>query len=212
MEWLQLALVVVVAYALGAIPNGLLVSRRMGRDLREHGSGKTGATNALRVLGRGPAVVVLALDAAKGALAVALARILLWPDATWLGTALGVAALAAVVGHIWSVWIRLFFGAWGGGRGVATCIGVMLVVHPLVALAGLVIGVTVIALTRYVSLASILAVTAGLGLTVLLVTLDQIPAAFLPWAVVLGALVVAVHYDNIDRLLRGTERKIGSKV
>src|SRR5437016_2074015 len=126
MPWLQLGLLIGVAYLLGAIPNGLLIAWRVGRrDLREHGSGKTGATNTLRVIGRRAAGAVFALDMAKGLLAVGLARLLPWPDDTWLGLAMGAAALAAIIGHVWSIWIRLFSGSWGGGRGVATAIGVM---------------------------------------------------------------------------------------
>src|SRR5262245_13273733 len=92
MEWVELVGLVLGAYLLGAIPNGLLVGLRLGRDLRQHGSGKTGATNALRVIGRRAALVIFSLDAAKGGLAVAAARLLPWPDETWLGIAMGCAA------------------------------------------------------------------------------------------------------------------------
>jgi acyl phosphate:glycerol-3-phosphate acyltransferase len=212
MQWLELILLVVGAYLLGSIPNGLVIGLSRGRDLREHGSGKTGATNMLRVVGRRAAAVVFLLDLAKGAIPVIIARLIAWPDDAWLGIAMGSTAAAAVVGHIWSIWIRLFTGKWGGGRGVATVFGAMLFVHPLAALAGLLVGIGVIAVWRYVSLGSITGVGFGSLVLLLFVVLQQIPLWFLPWGIVCGLLVVAVHYDNIQRLLKGTERKIGGHV
>jgi acyl phosphate:glycerol-3-phosphate acyltransferase len=212
MQWLELILLVVGAYLLGSVPNGLVIGLTRGRDLREHGSGKTGATNTLRVVGRRAAVMVFLLDLAKGAIPVIVARIIPWPDDVWLGIAMGSAAVAAVVGHIWSIWIRLFMGKWGGGRGVATIFGAMLLVHPLAALAGLLVGIGVIAVSRYVSLGSIAGVGFGLLVLLVFVALQQIPLWFLPWGIACGVLVVAVHADNIQRLLKGTERKIGQHV
>ncbi len=211
MEWLQLGLLVLGAYLLGAIPNGLIVSLRLGRDLREHGSGKTGATNALRVIGRRAAAVVFILDAAKGIIPILVARALPWPDDAWLGVAMGGAAVAVIVGHCWSIWIRLFSGKWGGGRGVSTAVGVMLMVHPLAALIGFGVGIAVILVSRYVSLGSIVGVSVGLLAVAVLALIQQIPLWFFPWAVVAGLLVVLLHRDNIERLLKGTERKLGQR-
>ena len=212
MEWLELLFVIVVAYLLGSIPNGLLIGLSRGRDLREHGSGKTGATNTLRVVGRRAAAMVFILDVAKGAIPVLIARSLPWPNETWIGIAMGSAAAAAIIGHIWSIWIRLFTGKWGGGRGVATVFGAMLIVHPAAAVIGLLVGIGVIAVSRYVSLGSIVGVSAGIVVLLLFVALQQIPLGFLPWGIACGLLVVAVHHDNIQRLLKGTERKIGSRI
>jgi glycerol-3-phosphate acyltransferase PlsY len=212
MQWLELILLMVVAYLLGSIPNGLVIGLSRGRDLRDHGSGKTGATNTLRVVGRRAAAMVFVLDVAKGAIPVLIARVLPWPDDTWVGIAMGSAAVAAIIGHIWSVWIRLFTGKWGGGRGVATIFGAMLLVFPLAAVIGLLVGIGVIVVSRYVSLGSIVGVGAGILVLLLFVVLQQIPLGFLPWGVAGGLLVVAVHHDNIQRLLKGTERKIGGRI
>jgi glycerol-3-phosphate acyltransferase PlsY len=189
----------------------LIVSLRLGRDLRQHGSGKTGATNTLRVIGRRAAAVVFILDASKGIIPVLVARALPWPDDTWLGVAMGSAAVAAIVGHCWSIWIRLFSGKWGGGRGVATAVGVMIMVHPLAALIGFVVGIGVILVSRYVSLGSIVGVSVGLLSLAVLVFTRQIPLWFFPWGLIAGLLVVVLHRDNIQRLLKGTERKLGQR-
>lgn len=211
MQWLQLILLVVGAYLLGSVPNGLLIGWSRGQDLRGSGSGKTGATNTLRVVGRRAAALVFVLDIAKGAIPVLLARLLSWPDDTWLGIAMGTTAIAAVVGHIWSVWIRLFTHKWGGGRGVATVFGAMLLVYPPAAVIALLVAIVVIVVSRYVSLGSIIGTSVGILFLLLFVLLQQIPLGFLPWGIACGLLVVAVHHDNIQRLLKGTERKIGSR-
>jgi glycerol-3-phosphate acyltransferase PlsY len=212
MEWLQLAALILGSYLLGAVPNGLIIGLRLGRDLRAHGSGKTGATNTLRVIGRRAAGLVFALDMLKGLLPVLIGQALVWPDDNWRGVALGAAGVAAIVGHVWSIWIRMFTGKWGGGRGVATSIGVILGVHPLVAFIGLAVGVTVIVVSRYVSLGSLVGICVGLLLVVLMGVLHQVPLAFLPGGIAAGLLVVVLHRDNIDRLLHGTERKLGQRV
>jgi len=140
MEWLKLFSVMLVAYLLGSFPSGLIIGLRLGRDLREHGSGKTGATNALRSIGRRAAIIIFLLDMGKGMLAVLIARLVPWPNDTWASIAMGGAAAAAIVGHIWSIWIRLFTGKWAGGRGVATVFGAMLAVHPLAAVIGMIVA------------------------------------------------------------------------
>jgi acyl phosphate:glycerol-3-phosphate acyltransferase len=212
MQWLGLSLLVVGAYLLGSIPSGLVIGLNKGRDLREYGSGKTGATNTLRVIGRRAAALVFVLDMAKGTIPVLIARMLPWPTESWAGIAMGSVATAAVVGHIWSVWIRIFSGKWGGGRGVATVFGAILGVHPVAAIIALAAGILVIVVSRYVSLGSIMGVGVGILVLLLFVLLQQIPLWFFPWGVACGLLVVAVHHDNIERLLKGTERKIGGRV
>src|SRR4026207_1113701 len=101
----QLLLLILGSYAVGAIPSGLFVGMLMGRNILEQGSGKTGTANTLRVLGKGAAVAVFALDLVKGMAAVLLARILVWPSQAWLDIAMGAAAASAIVGHNWSVWV-----------------------------------------------------------------------------------------------------------
>ena len=210
MESWQLAILVVVAYLIGALPSGLMLGRAHGVDLRQHGSGKTGATNVSRVIGRRAALVVFVADALKGALPVLLARLLV-QDSNSQAIAIGLTACAALVGHIWSLWIRLFTGSWGGGRGVATGIGTMLAVNPIPALFGLAIGVPIMIATRYVSLGSIIGIIAGSLLMVALVALNGWSPWLAVYAVVAGGLVVVIHRDNIERLLKGTERKLTFK-
>lgn len=209
MEWAKLITVLVAGYLFGAIPFGLMIGLSKGVDLRARGSGKTGATNTLRAVGRRAAAAVFALDAGKGMLAVLLARLLAGNDNNWLAVYMGAAATAAIIGHSWSIWIKIATGQWGGGRGVSTSIGAMLAMYPPVALLAVLIGVAVIVVSRYVSLGSITGVLSGVALTVILVFFQQIPIWFLPWAVAIGALVVLLHHDNINRLLKGTERKFG---
>ncbi len=145
MDFTKLAILTVLAYLIGAIPTGLIIGKLKGVDLREHGSGKTGATNVSRLVGRRAALLVFVLDAAKGALPVAIARLVGWGgNADAEAVAIGCTACAALAGHIWSVWIRIWAGKWGGGRGVSTAVGTMLMVNPLTALFGLAVAVPVI--------------------------------------------------------------------
>jgi len=186
------------AYLLGAIPFGLLIARgRAGVDLRQVGSGNIGATNVLRAVGKGAAALTLLLDMAKGVLAVAVARAL---GASPLGVAL--AAVAAVLGHVFPVFLRF-----RGGKGVATTLGVVLGAMPVVGLLLLGIWLVVAAAARYSSLASLAAMAALPGLAWLL-------DGRLPLVAASGALAVVViarHHENISRLWRGTEGKIGQR-
>ncbi|HMA36761.1 MAG TPA: glycerol-3-phosphate 1-O-acyltransferase PlsY [Chloroflexia bacterium] len=208
MDLAKLGVLILAAYLVGALPNGLVIGFIHGKDLRQYGSGKTGATNVSRVIGRRAALLVFVLDALKGALPVLLARLIGWNDPNTEAIAIGCTACAALIGHIWSIWIRIFTGAWGGGRGVATGIGTMLVVNPWVALVGLGIGIPVIIITRYVSLGSIVGIGAGSLLMVVLVVLQHLSPWLAIYAVVAGGLVVVIHHDNIERLRNGTERKL----
>jgi glycerol-3-phosphate acyltransferase PlsY len=199
-------LAALLGYVLGAIPFGLLVGRlTRGIDLREYGSHRTGATNALRTLGLRAAALVFLLDVAKGVAAVVLARLLLAddPQVEWAAAAAG---FAAIVGHNWSVFIRFT-----GGRGVATSAGALgaMSLWTILLLAPIVIGI--IWRSRYVSLGS---VTGGLLAPVITAVLWAAGAATLPaiaYAAASGLLVTVAHADNIARLRAGTERRIGQK-
>lgn len=200
------ALLVVIGYLIGALPFGLLIGRLAGGvDLREHGSGRTGATNALRTVGVAGAVVTFLLDLGKGLVAVLLARWLSTagpagsPD--WVAAAVG---LAAITGHIRSVFI-----GFRGGRGVATFAGAMLATSPWTVAVVVPLVALIVWRTRIVSLGSL----AG-SLLALLVTAIFVPLGQATWAgVALGvggaALVTAAHRDNIARLRARTERRIG---
>jgi glycerol-3-phosphate acyltransferase PlsY len=196
---MSLILGALIGYVLGAIPFGLIIGRvTRGIDLREYGSHRTGATNALRTLG-------LRLDVAKGVAAVLVTRTLFGADplAEW---AAAVAGFAAIVGHNWSVFIRFT-----GGRGVATSAGALGAMSPLtiLVLAPVVIGL--IWRTRYVSLGSISGGLLAPLITAVLALADLASVPAVAYALASGLLVTVAHADNIARLRAGTERKIGQK-
>jgi glycerol-3-phosphate acyltransferase PlsY len=197
---LDLVIAIVCGYLLGSIPFGLIISQRVsGSDLREFGSGKTGFTNSLRVLGLKRSLPVFAGDLLKGAAAALLP--LLYTDDPW-ARALG--GLAAVVGHVWPV-----FAGFRGGRGVLTGAGVLLALSPIASVIAFVVAGLVILVTKYVSLASITGCVVAAALSCAFAANGNLawPCAIV---VTLGAaLVVVLHHDNIGRLLAGTERKVG---
>src|SRR6185437_7541494 len=144
-------IVVVVAYRIGSLPFGyLIVRRKIGADIRQTGSGGTGATNVSRRAGKAAGVLTLLLDAAKGCIAVLIAKTVSGDD--WV---IAAAASATLVGHIFPVWL-----GFRGGKGVATGVGIFLVLAPIALLCAGVVFVAIVALTRYVSLGSIVAAAA----------------------------------------------------
>jgi glycerol-3-phosphate acyltransferase PlsY len=200
------AAVVLLAYLLGSIPFGyLLVRLFVGGDVRETGSGGTGATNVTRRAGKGVGVLTLLFDLLKGVAAVLIARSLLGPDgvARWWVCAAGA---AAVLGHVFPVWLRF-----RGGKGVATGLGVFLVLAPLATLCAALVFVLVVWLWRYVSLGSIVAAAllpvAVWSLSALGVS-DRAPLPLLVLSILGAALIVFMHRANIRRLLRGEESKL----
>jgi len=194
------ALLVAVAYLCGSIPVGVLVARASGGpDPRTIGSGRTGGTNALRALGRGWAALVVLGDLVKGAGPVLLARFVTGDPVIEVLT-----GLAAVIGAS-----RSIFLGFGGGRGVGTGVGTMLVIQPLAVLLAAPVFLVVIVVTRYVSLGSLLgsaALLPAMGL-IWLVANGAVPPAYLVYAAVGPALIWLTHADNIERLIKGTERK-----
>jgi glycerol-3-phosphate acyltransferase PlsY len=200
----RFVLAALVAYLCGSIPSGVLIGKLVGNiDPRTRGSGKTGATNILRTLGPGAAAVVGLIDVAKGVAAVLLARYLVFPGQPWAET---VAGFAALLGHNYSVFIRFT-----GGRGVATGGGVALAMQPLAVLAGVVGLVIPIAITRYVSLGSIIATATCAVADAVLVALGRDNYAHLVFLAVGAAFIIYSHRDNITRLMSGTERKLGDR-
>jgi glycerol-3-phosphate acyltransferase PlsY len=238
MSAFTLSLIALVAYLLGSIPFGYLLVRIFrSEDIRTVGSGNIGATNVIRSGAKGLGALTFALDALKGFLAVAMARDLIlaalpdWPpiaELYWQGspamrldTAASIAALAAVLGHIFPVWLRF-----KGGKGVATAFGVLLQLAPLAALIGLLVFVVTVLLSRYVSLASILAaITIPLAALLLptgawvehtgsgQASIDFFrsphPALKAAAIIVIPIIVIAKHHANIRRLLAGTEYRFG---
>jgi glycerol-3-phosphate acyltransferase PlsY len=199
------ALVLIAAYLLGSIPFGYLIVRaKEGADVRASGSGGTGATNVSRRAGKLSGVLTLLLDAVKGALTVVLARWLL-TDNFGINWWVAGACIIAVLGHCFPVWL-----GFRGGKGVATGVGVFLSLYPLAVACAAVIFILVVALTRYVSLGSILAVvTLPLFVWLLSVYFQSVAdlAPLMTTALATGALIILMHHANIRRLLRGTESK-----
>jgi glycerol-3-phosphate acyltransferase PlsY len=187
------ALAIVLAYLVGAVPIGVLVARAFGiGDLQRQGSGNIGATNVLRTAGRLPAILTLAGDIAKGYTAAAIAAFAPEPP-------VAACAVAAVVGNCWSVFL-----GFRGGKGVATGLGALLRLVPVAVLPAAVVWLVVTVVSRFVSLGSVLA-AACVPLSALLL---GYPASAVLGAVVVAAIVVLRHRENIARLLAGTERSV----
>ena len=204
---MRLLIVVIIAYLIGSIPFGYLIVRsKGGGDIRQTGSGGTGATNVSRRAGKAAGVLTLLLDSLKGAAAVILAQLLLVRPTPAIDWAVAAAAIAVLVGHIFPVWL-----GFRGGKGVATGAGVFLVLAPVAVLCAGVVFVAIVFATRYVSLGSIVAAI----LIPLFVWLQSVFVTFvadlrpLLIAAIAGALlIVFAHRGNITRLMQGTEAQI----
>ena len=198
---LLLSLLILASYLLGAIPNGLLIARLKGVDLQKVGSGNIGATNVFRCVGKGWGVLAFVLDAVKGFVPAFFFPRLLESAPPWLGLACGVAAVA---GHNWPVWLKF-----KGGKGVSTSAGMLLGIAPAAVGIGFAVFALTVALTRFVSLGSILAAVAVAGSGVWLYGADN---RLLAGALILmGLLVIVKHRANVGRLLKGTEPRIVGK-
>jgi acyl phosphate:glycerol-3-phosphate acyltransferase len=210
----KLLYVILLCYLLGSIPFGVLVSKYLSqKDVRQFGSGKVGATNVLRTSGRKAAAMVLAGDMLKGVISVIAAGFIFGNDLLVVGNfGLGtlvaqvLAALAAVVGHNWSVFL-----GFKGGRGVATFFGGLAVLCPPAALIGGEALIVSMGLTRYASFGSIVGVIVTYIILVPLIIIYKFPIEYLVYALIGGVVVILMHKDNILRLVAGTERKIGQK-
>ena len=192
-----MAAVVLAAYLIGSIPFALILARRWGADLRQVGSGNLGAANVMRASGVAAGMLVAALDMGKGAASV------------WLATRIGdgaelpaAAGLAAIVGHVYPVWLRF-----RGGKGVATACGVFSMLTPLAVPPALAIFAVVVWLTQYVSLGSVLA---SMALPSIAYALGS-PAPAVTAAAAASALIVFRHRSNVSRMWMGTERRVGAR-
>jgi glycerol-3-phosphate acyltransferase PlsY len=197
-------LLIVLAYLIGSIPTAIWVSRSFfGIDIREYGSGNSGATNTFRVLGSRWGSFVMAADVIKGIVATSLYILLPYylhdeADRTNFMVGLG---LAAVVGHIFPIWADF-----RGGKGVATLFGMVLAMQPLVAVCCVGVFLLVLYLTRFISLSSILASVAFA--VFILFIFDEKQTLYRGFAIAVALLVVLTHQKNITRLLRGSENKV----
>ena len=190
----------VIAYILGSIPFGYLIVRgKKGIDVRTTGSGSTGATNVMRSLGVAGFVSTFLLDLLKGFAAVIIAGRLTGADPLWAAAA----AVGAVIGHCFPVWLRF-----RGGKGVATGLGVFLALAPREAAIALAVFVALVAVFRYVSLGSVVAAAI---FPVLLYALRHPPLPLVVGAAASAAVIIGRHHSNILRLLKGTESKVGEK-
>jgi glycerol-3-phosphate acyltransferase PlsY len=194
----EYGLALIVGYLIGSVPYAQLLARRRGIDLRRVGSGSVGASNVLRTSGVRPAVVAMCLDAVKGALAVLVAQRL--SAAPPLQMAAGV---AAVVGHVYPVWLRF-----KGGKGVATAAGVFAVMSPLAMAVACAVFVVAVWITRYISVGSIAATFALVAVT----AVGRDPGVVLLGALAAAAVIVYRHRANLSRLVSGTERRIGQRL
>lgn len=192
----------VLAYLLGSVSTSYIIGKMThGVDIREHGSGNAGATNALRVLGWRMALIVLAVDILKGVLAIAFANMVTKDSHVYEA----LAGLLAIIGHNWPVYFRF-----RGGKGVATTIGVLIVLSPLPALYAGLIAIAVVLITRYVSLGSLVFVTFTLIFQIFGYHFHT-PVAYILVTLLIVILVYWRHQGNILRLIRGTEHKIFSR-
>ena len=210
----KFAAVVIIGYLLGAIPFGVLVGRRLAKvDVRQYGSGKIGTTNVLRSAGSKAAALVFSLDILKGALAVVFAGLIVGRNYLIVGdfglgllAAQCLAALAAMAGHNWSVFLKF-----RGGRGVATFFGGLIALCPVVGLFGGEVFIIGLGLTRFASLGSIAGVVGTYTILVPLTFLNGFPIEYLVYTLIGTVVIIVMHRDNILRLIAGKERRLGEK-
>lgn len=189
-------------YLVGSLSGGLVAGRLWGGvDVRQTGSGRAGATNVLRALGWRAAALAFAIDIGKGALAMGVAAALGGVPAQ-VGAGLGV-----VLGHNWPL-----YSGFRGGRGVAPAVGAALVVAPPVALAGIGLALLAMALSRYVSLGSLVGTLSWVLIIAVLALIGQQPLPIGLVSLAVGALIFLQHWDNILRIAKGTERRLGERV
>jgi acyl phosphate:glycerol-3-phosphate acyltransferase len=197
-------LLIVIAYLIGSVPTAVWISKLFfGIDIREYGSGNSGATNTFRVLGSRWGVFVMAMDVLKGAAATSLYVLLpYYMTSEWDRTNFMVGlGLAAVLGHIFPIWADF-----RGGKGVATLFGMILAIQPLVAVCCVGVFLCVLYLTRFVSLSSILASIAFA--VFILFVFNEKETLYRAFAIAVTLLVVLTHQKNIGRLLKGSESKV----
>ncbi|MCL4458387.1 MAG: glycerol-3-phosphate 1-O-acyltransferase PlsY [Chloroflexi bacterium] len=205
MIWLTYLSIVVLSYLIGSIPVGLILGKLLkGIDIRQYGSGKIGATNVQRTLGWGSGLFVLLSDVAKGLLSVLLARLLLSAAGPAIEMGEVMAALAAIVGHNWSLYIKGY-----GGRGVATALGGLVIISPLTCAIAFPLAILSIIVSDMSSVGSLGGTAAALVILLILTVLGYQPPAYAIFAVVAAGLIFFQHRDNIQRILAGRERRIG---
>lgn len=208
-------LLLIAAYLIGSIPFSFLVVKiAAGADIRQLGSRNVGATNVARTFGKTPGVIALLLDLAKGYAAIAIAKWVTampdWPFAPGANASplhspafwISLAGLVAMLGHMFPVWLRFH-----GGKGVATATGAFLAISPLAVLAGAIVFLIVILITRFVSVASMLS-AASIPIFFRFLTHESFWTILI--SIIIAILIIAKHHSNIARLTQGSERKMGA--
>ena len=199
-ESAQYSVVLPLAYLLGSISWGyLLLQLKMGVDVREYGSGRTGMSNVLRTGGVKSAAIVLTLDIAKGVIAVIIARAVIGTNAAEVA-----AALIVLVGHNWPVFLQF-----KGGRGILTALGGLAVMVPIAAVIATVAFIAITGLSRYISLGSVIGVIIG-AITILGLALADVQSnTYMVYGFIAATMIVWQHRDNIQRIRDGSERRLG---
>lgn len=201
---LMIILGIITAYLIGSIPTSYLIGMIKGVDVRKHGSGNVGATNVLRVMGKLPALITLLVDIGKGVLAVTLIAAFFYQKNSMISFSVfrAMLGLAVIIGHGWTVFLKF-----RGGKGVATFIGVFAVIFPVGLLIGLAIWLVTVWVTKYVSLGSIL-----LAICIPIIAAFNGTRLEIVLLSVTSCLIICYkHKGNINRLLLGTENKVGQK-
>ena len=200
-EAAQYSALLPLAYLLGSISWGYMLLRwKMGVDVRDYGSGRTGMSNVLRTGGGKAAVVVLTLDIAKGVLAVVMARVIIGTT-----TAEVLAGLIALSGHNWPVFLQF-----KGGRGILTALGCLVIMTPIAAAVATVAFLAVTAWSRYISLGSVIGVTIG-AIAVLALSLSgELADTYMVYGFIAAPMIIWQHRDNIQRIRDGSERRLGN--
>ncbi|MBE2290222.1 MAG: glycerol-3-phosphate 1-O-acyltransferase PlsY [Chitinophagaceae bacterium] len=202
---MTLAILIIIAYLLGSIPSAVWVSKFVyGIDIREHGSGNAGATNTFRILGTKAGSGVMIADMMKGFIAVKLSIFssYAWTSEPFVNLQIFL-GLAAVLGHIFPIWAEF-----RGGKGIATLFGMILSIHPIVAVSLVLVFVMMLLLTRYVSLSSIAASIAFPVLILFIFNAQAQELSYRLFAIATAFLVVLTHHKNISRLISGNESKV----
>jgi acyl phosphate:glycerol-3-phosphate acyltransferase len=210
----QFIIVVAVSYLIGSIPFGLIIGKlKSGVDIRDYGSGRTGATNVMRTAGTKLGLLTIVLDVAKAAGAVVLATVIIGSSSGgvtvagafihWQQVAQVVAGLAVVAGHNWPIFARF-----RGGRGVTAYFGTLFAIYPPAGIFGAQIVAIAALRSRHMSLGSILGASAALCLVIPLTVAYNFPPIYLAYFAVAVALLIYQHLDNIKRLRQGTERRL----
>ncbi|NQT95915.1 MAG: glycerol-3-phosphate 1-O-acyltransferase PlsY [Candidatus Omnitrophica bacterium] len=203
---LSIILAIAGSYLIGSIPTSYIIGRIVkGIDIREYGSGNIGATNLMRSVGKIPGIIALILDVGKGLLPVIFIAGLFYSEAFFISEPLFkvILGISSVCGHIWTIFLRF-----KGGKGVATTIGVLLGLAPIVTSIGLLIWLIVVLISRYVSLGSIIM---AVSLPLLMMILRR-PIEYTLLSAILCVFISYKHKQNIRRLIDGTEYKIGRKI